>query len=132
MSTDITMQAAEADVADSLLGDNIIAVLPHLGNPGASPEQLGSDAEQGESQFADAGAMLQEEIEDADPEGVGDAARLKYGDAVVARRLEERGEQVSKRMDFSPDELATLSREERLRRTIEAEEQADAKQAEGR
>src|SRR5258708_27852721 len=82
------------EVADSLLSDdNIIAVLPHLGNSGASPEQLGSDAEDGDSQFADGGAMLEEQIEEDDPQGVGMAAVLKYGDAEDQRRIAKRGEQ---------------------------------------
>src|SRR6266478_1855540 len=93
MSTDITMQAAEADVADSLLGDNIIAVLPQLGNSGASLEQLGSDAEEGESQFSDGLALIQQQIEEDNSGGVGMAAILKHGDAWVERKIAERGEQ---------------------------------------
>jgi hypothetical protein len=89
MSVDITLQAAQEEIADSLLSDdNIIAVLPHQGNlTDATPEQMGSEAEHGESQFDNPEDYFAEALylQEHDAQ--------KLGDEGLQRKLEAEGEQ---------------------------------------
>jgi len=90
--SDITDALSQADIEDSLLDAPIVAQLR-----GDAPFVSGDQTDEGDgpqqSIYADGVALLQEELKDDDPEGVGLPAVLKYGDAEVERRIAERGGQ---------------------------------------
>jgi hypothetical protein len=133
---DILDAIQQDEIADGLLGIGpqaapLVAIIPHSGGDAWAEEGF-SDAPKGESTFASGNVLIEEQIIDDDPEGVGMVARMKYGDAVVDARLRDRGQDVRERpnAEFSEDELATLSREERLRRTIDSRAETQKPQTE--
>src|SRR6266566_3454856 len=111
---DISNAEMQDTIANSLLGEE-------------QPQEQAE--EQPQSEYSKPGDVLaDEEIADADPEGLGTAARLKYGDAVVEERLEKHGRQRPERMDFTPEEKSVTSREERIERRLDSQEQAPQQQ----
>jgi hypothetical protein len=115
------MQSA---VEDSILGDdsNIVATYTHEGNFANLAEGF-SDAEDGESVFEDSSAMIQEQIEEDDPEGVGLRAVLKHGDEAVANRMAEREAAQPRNNAESTMQAQRVTKGNTARPELEAQEQ---------
>jgi hypothetical protein len=121
MSVDVTQHEFQQKVADSLLDDsNIIAVLPHLGNTPTAGEQIGTNAEHGESQFDNPEDYFAEALYDQEHDA------QKLGDAGLRRLLEKEGQQFEEEPEeLSEEEELVLSQEERILRRMEREEQRE-------
>jgi len=105
---------SQADIEDSLLDAPAVDTFPHEGNY-LQAEEGQSDADAGDSQFTDAGTMIEQQIEEDDPDGVGMAAILKHGDAWVERKIAERGEQEPREQRQAQSErLVYRGKDERL------------------
>ncbi len=114
MSVDITLQAAQEEIGDSILeGNNIVAVLPHQGN--LHPQDVGSDAEHGESQFDNPEDYFAEAFYEQEHDA------QKLGDEGLRQKLAKEGQQAEEQ---PVAERLTLSLEERIARQEEAESQA--------
>jgi hypothetical protein len=110
---DVTQAEYMQQVEDSILDDsNIIAVLPHQGN--LHPQDVGSDAEPGESQFDNPEDYYAEDIyaQNHDPQ--------KLGDEGLRDLLRREGQEVADAPEeLSEEERLVLSQEERILRKLE-------------
>jgi hypothetical protein len=109
----------QQDVENSILDDsNIIATLTHEGNF-VRPEDVGSEAEPGESVFDNPSDYFAEELYDQEHNP------MVLGDEGLAQKVErETGQRQERRQPWlSEEESATLSLDERLQRRLEREEE---------
>ena len=107
MLTDITMQAAQSEIEDSILDAPIVA---QLRGPSPFVETTAADDDEGngpqQSIYSDTMKFFEEELEDQES---GILAVMKFGDEAIEKRLAERGDKAPERLRSERPEVEERS-----------------------